>query len=278
MKTRLVAAGWAAIPTVLLLAPLATFAGPPTTTIMPWIAPQPCPPPTACRPPDLSVGGTSVYHSCAKVEPASNKTEKLRIRIPFTPTNEDGTPGKRVLLTIKIEAESHEQALDIADEITDRLVVQPNLDDVWDEIDRHILEILRTTQSPVGEAIPPALEVLPMPTPTPATDDESGQASGTEPTNVAEVVEDTLQAFDWVGSLLGLRVSLGNLAWPLHLADDLQKAGPGDARSADPNERMRELLNESENIGQIQKEWERLWSTDQPSHLTHDRIQGGIGP
>jgi hypothetical protein len=46
--------------------------------------------------------------------------------------------------------------------------------------------------------------------------------------------------------------------------------------SADPNRRMMELLNISENLRQIEYEWERIWFTDQPSHLTPDRIHGGI--
>ncbi len=46
--------------------------------------------------------------------------------------------------------------------------------------------------------------------------------------------------------------------------------------SADPNERVRELLNNSEDLRQIQYEWQRFWFTDQPSHLTPERVHGGI--
>ncbi len=46
--------------------------------------------------------------------------------------------------------------------------------------------------------------------------------------------------------------------------------------SADPNRRMAELLNVSENLRTMEYEWERIWFTDQPSHLTPDRIHGGI--
>ena len=46
--------------------------------------------------------------------------------------------------------------------------------------------------------------------------------------------------------------------------------------SADPNRRMAELLNVSEDLRQLEYEWERIWFTDQPSHLTPDRIHGGI--
>jgi hypothetical protein len=46
--------------------------------------------------------------------------------------------------------------------------------------------------------------------------------------------------------------------------------------SADPNRRMAEMLNISENLRTMEYEWERIWFTDQPSHLTPDRIHGGI--
>lgn len=45
---------------------------------------------------------------------------------------------------------------------------------------------------------------------------------------------------------------------------------------SDPNRRMGELINTSEDLRQIQNEWERIWFTDQPSHLTPERIHGGI--
>jgi hypothetical protein len=43
-----------------------------------------------------------------------------------------------------------------------------------------------------------------------------------------------------------------------------------------PNERMEALLVNSENYRQIQSEWKRFWFIDQPSHMTFDRIHGGI--
>jgi len=46
--------------------------------------------------------------------------------------------------------------------------------------------------------------------------------------------------------------------------------------SSDPNRRMQQLLNNSEDLRQIENEWDRIWFTDQPSHLTPDRIHGGI--
>jgi hypothetical protein len=46
--------------------------------------------------------------------------------------------------------------------------------------------------------------------------------------------------------------------------------------SSDPNRRIIELLNNSEDLRTIQSEWERIWFTDQPSHLTPERVHGGI--
>jgi hypothetical protein len=49
-----------------------------------------------------------------------------------------------------------------------------------------------------------------------------------------------------------------------------------NAYSSDPNRRVHELLNQSEDLRQIEYEWERFWFTDQPSHLTPERVHGGI--
>jgi hypothetical protein len=46
--------------------------------------------------------------------------------------------------------------------------------------------------------------------------------------------------------------------------------------SSNPNRRILELLNNSEDLRQIEYEWERIWFTDQPSHLTPERVNGGI--
>ena len=48
--------------------------------------------------------------------------------------------------------------------------------------------------------------------------------------------------------------------------------------SPDPNERMQQMLNQSEDMRQMRKEWFRFWMVDQPSHLTPDRVHGGVGP
>jgi hypothetical protein len=48
--------------------------------------------------------------------------------------------------------------------------------------------------------------------------------------------------------------------------------------SPDPNVRMDQEMNVSEDLRNIQDEWRRIWFTDQPSHLTPVRVDGGIGP
>ncbi len=47
--------------------------------------------------------------------------------------------------------------------------------------------------------------------------------------------------------------------------------------SSDPNVRMEQELNASEDLRQISYEWRRFWFTDQPSHLTPVRVHGGLG-
>jgi hypothetical protein len=46
--------------------------------------------------------------------------------------------------------------------------------------------------------------------------------------------------------------------------------------SSDPNERMRELLNESGPEGQIQAEPRRFWLQSSPSTLTYERVSGAL--
>jgi hypothetical protein len=48
--------------------------------------------------------------------------------------------------------------------------------------------------------------------------------------------------------------------------------------SSNPNRRVLELLNQSEDLRQIEYEWERIWFTDMPSHLTPERVHGGVMP
>jgi hypothetical protein len=47
---------------------------------------------------------------------------------------------------------------------------------------------------------------------------------------------------------------------------------------SDPNQRMEALLFQSEDLRQIGNEWRRFWMNDQPSHMTYERVHGGIGP
>ena len=46
--------------------------------------------------------------------------------------------------------------------------------------------------------------------------------------------------------------------------------------ASDPVTRTDQLINESENYRQIGEFWRRFWFNDQPSHLTVERIHGGI--
>lgn len=45
---------------------------------------------------------------------------------------------------------------------------------------------------------------------------------------------------------------------------------------ADPNVRMEQLINQSEDQRQIGEFWRRFWFNEMPSHLTTERIHGGI--
>lgn len=46
--------------------------------------------------------------------------------------------------------------------------------------------------------------------------------------------------------------------------------------SGDPAVRTRELLFTSEDFRNILLEWERIWFLDQPSHMTPQRVHGGV--
>ena len=50
-----------------------------------------------------------------------------------------------------------------------------------------------------------------------------------------------------------------------------------NAYPSDPQERIAVLMNQSENLRQIEYEMERFWMVDQPSHLTPERVHGGVG-
>jgi hypothetical protein len=49
-----------------------------------------------------------------------------------------------------------------------------------------------------------------------------------------------------------------------------------NAYSSDPNRRVVELLNQSEDLRQMSYEAERFWFVDEPSHMTPERVHGGI--
>ena len=51
---------------------------------------------------------------------------------------------------------------------------------------------------------------------------------------------------------------------------------PLNMYSSDPQLRMEELLNQSEDLRQARLEWRRFWMIDQPSHLTPERVHGGL--
>ena len=48
--------------------------------------------------------------------------------------------------------------------------------------------------------------------------------------------------------------------------------------AADPNTRLQEELNTSEDLRQAQREWARFWQIDMPSHMTPSRVHGGVMP
>jgi hypothetical protein len=51
-----------------------------------------------------------------------------------------------------------------------------------------------------------------------------------------------------------------------------------NAYSPDPNVRINQLLNQSEDSGPVGYQWQRIWFNDQPQHLTPERVHGGIMP
>ena len=48
--------------------------------------------------------------------------------------------------------------------------------------------------------------------------------------------------------------------------------------SSDPRTRMDQLMNQSEDLRQIEGVWRRFWFNDMPSHMTPERMHGGIMP
>lgn len=48
--------------------------------------------------------------------------------------------------------------------------------------------------------------------------------------------------------------------------------------SGEPVVRTDQLLNQSEDLRQLGNEWRRIWFNDMPSHMTPERVHGGIIP
>lgn len=48
------------------------------------------------------------------------------------------------------------------------------------------------------------------------------------------------------------------------------------AYSGDPQVRIQEEMNDSENLRQANAEWQRFWMNDKPSSMTMDRLSGLI--
>lgn len=46
--------------------------------------------------------------------------------------------------------------------------------------------------------------------------------------------------------------------------------------ASDPVIRMDQMMNQSEDYRQIGEFWRRFWFNDMPSHMTPERIHGGI--
>jgi hypothetical protein len=182
------------------------------------------PPPAPPGPPAFAAPIWEGYS--VEVAPKAKRANKLRLCIPYTPTNEDGSPGKRVLVTIHVDAQDREHALEAADQIIDQLLVEPRLEELRDEIDERIEEMLQS--APALTSPPPA----PLPPPEPAqrdvrADDDTalpppaegpGTADETEPLDLTGHVTGALMVLDWMSPLLGLHVSLRPLALPLEIA------------------------------------------------------------
>lgn len=69
------------------------------------------------------------------------------------------------------------------------------------------------------------------------------------------------------------------LMWVAILGSSLlSSAGclPINEYSSDPDLRSQELMNQSEDLRQARLEWRRFWMIDQPSHLSPERIHGGM--
>jgi hypothetical protein len=205
-------------------------------------------------------GGRAFAQSHAHKPPRS-----LRIKVPFTPMNADGSPSKPVLVTIKVEVADREQALEVLDQIVDQLIVQPKIDDVLEGIQEELDQINGELDNSPRTVNQPA-------NPAPVAPDATAPVSPPATLDVELVLPDLLDGalgvLDMVGSVLGVPVNLRFLGIPTHID------------SSDPNTRMESLLHQ-EGPGGSEGEWLR-WGLpvkqDLPSHMQYERIHGGIGP
>jgi hypothetical protein len=90
------------------------------------------------------------------------------------------------------------------------------------------------------------------------------------------------QFADWLTEKEGTSCRLNRVDCAMICADSFLSLLTGwhfvNVYSSDPNRRIIEMLNSSEDLGKIQQEWEHIWINDQPSHLAPTRIHGGISP
>jgi hypothetical protein len=70
---------------------------------------------------------------------------------------------------------------------------------------------------------------------------------------------------------LAKRLTLGAFA-----AVAVWQAGCVNQYASDPVIRMDQMINQSEDYRQIGEFWRRFWFNEMPSHMTPERIHGGI--
>ena len=66
------------------------------------------------------------------------------------------------------------------------------------------------------------------------------------------------------------------IVFGLFIATGFGATGCVNQYASDPVTRTDQLMNQSEDLRQIGEIWRRFWFNDMPSHLTAERIHGGI--
>jgi hypothetical protein len=84
---------------------------------------------------------------------------------------------------------------------------------------------------------------------------------------------ETRNTFDWTEALEALGPGWWNVIYQVQDCLGLQIF---NVYASDPNARMRELTGNSEDVRRIEQEWGPIWFTDQPGHMTPERVHGGI--